>query len=61
MTYLFECPYNRAIICDEEKCRKCGWNPRVEQERKFEIRIKLSEEPPVKREKWLIGRGAFTK
>ena len=58
---LFECPYNKAVICDFKKCERCGWNPRVEQIRKAKNRILLSMEPPVVREKWKIGRGAFTK
>ncbi len=29
------CPYNRAIDCIEQsKCKKCGWNPDVENKRK---------------------------
>lgn len=58
---LFECPYNKAVICDEKKCTKCGWNPRVEQIRRAKNRILLSMEPPRVREKWRIGNGSFTK
>ena len=58
---LFECPYNKSVICDFKKCERCGWNPRVDQVRKAVMRIKLGNEPPIVREKWRIGNGAFAK
>lgn len=61
MDNLIECPYNKAVVCDEMKCKKCGWNPRVEQIRKVAMRNRISNEPPIAREKWLIGKGSFTK
>lgn len=27
------CPINDALVCKEQKCDKCGWNPEVSRER----------------------------
>lgn len=27
------CPYNQYVCCQEQKCDKCGWNPKVEKAR----------------------------
>lgn len=39
------CMYNSGVDCDEQdipnKCKKCGWNPDVANQRKFELRMKL--------------------
>ena len=31
-----ECKFNLGVICDSEKCEKCGWNPEVDKKRKAE-------------------------
>lgn len=31
------CPHNHEVICDKLKCESCGWNPKVEKERKKAI------------------------
>lgn len=28
------CDWNQGVICDSEKCHKCGWYPKVERARK---------------------------
>lgn len=42
-----ECPFNSGVLCDERKCRACGWNPMVDKKRKEEIKER-------KREIWLF-------
>lgn len=39
-----DCPFRKdgAIDCTDGWCDKCGWNPKVEEERKKKIREKLS-------------------
>ena len=34
------CAYNKAVICFEfgDRCKKCGWNPKVEEKRRTKIR-----------------------
>ena len=33
------CKYNSAILCIEKTaCKKCGWNPKVEEKRKKQYR-----------------------
>lgn len=61
MDNLFECPYNKAVICDFKRCERCGWNPEVDVVRKAKTKILMSMEPPQVKEKWRIGNGAFTK
>lgn len=32
----FDCPYNEGVACDKDKqqpCHRCGWNPKVAQDR----------------------------
>lgn len=31
------CKYNQEVNCECRECKKCGWNPDVEKERKKEI------------------------
>jgi hypothetical protein len=31
------CPYNSECRCTELNCEKCGWNPKVAEERKKEF------------------------
>lgn len=45
------CPFNPMNIqkdehCSEAKCKKCGWNPDVVEERKKKIREKIKEMEP---------------
>lgn len=36
-----QCPFNEWVKCPEKKeCNKCGWNPKVENERK-ELRLRI--------------------
>lgn len=28
------CTYNKEVLCLDDDCASCGWNPRVEQKRK---------------------------
>lgn len=39
-----QCKYNAAVDCDRtrRKCEKCGWNPKVESQRKR----RLGNQPP---------------
>ena len=42
----YECGFNRAILCEKifstsPVCSNCGWNPRVEKERKEQLRKKM--------------------
>lgn len=36
------CPHNEAVCCYIHKCRSCGWNPRVAQERTDRLRKELA-------------------
>lgn len=36
------CKYRTAIMCEEENCKRCGWNPKVETERKVQIWSELT-------------------
>ena len=38
------CIYNPNILCVSAVCKRCGWNPDVEAERKARIREKLKRE-----------------
>ena len=40
----------------EQNCRRCGWNPVVEEERKEKLRL-MMQEPQV--ETYSIGRGSI--
>ena len=31
------CPYNQEVICNDQKCERCGWYPPVEKKRKNAI------------------------
>ena len=31
---LYVCPFNQECRCERLECYKCGWNPKVEEERK---------------------------
>ena len=33
-TYAKICPHNEGILCDSMKCWKCGWNPKIDKERR---------------------------
>ena len=35
------CPHNPEVVCQEQKCSKCGWNPGVAQNRLKKIREEL--------------------
>ena len=28
-----QCPYNEGVMCNEDRCESCGWNPVVSEER----------------------------
>lgn len=28
------CLYNNSVVCNEHNCQSCGWNPKVETDRK---------------------------
>lgn len=44
------CRYNIGIECDNRSmCDKCGWNPKVEKERKEKLREKEEAEDEKKR------------
>ena len=30
---LWDCPYNVGVGCEKRTCVRCGWNPKVAQER----------------------------
>lgn len=32
----WQCPYNEAVVCKEQECERCGWNPEVDAVRKGE-------------------------
>ena len=29
-----DCKYNKMVGCEDRKCDSCGWNPKVDKERK---------------------------
>ena len=31
------CKHNKGVICDDQKCDGCGWNPEVQKARKEKI------------------------
>ena len=33
-SYARTCPHNEGILCGNMKCAKCGWNPKVMEERR---------------------------
>lgn len=39
------CKYNATgmILCAEQKCKRCGWNPEVAEKRLERIRKELAE------------------
>ena len=44
------CPFNthNSIICFEQNCEKCGWNPKVEADRKQKNIVALSKKAQEK-------------
>lgn len=30
----WQCPYNEGVACEHRVCTKCGWNPRVDRQRR---------------------------
>lgn len=32
------CPYNDKCRCEDLKCSKCGWNPKVDEKRRKKLR-----------------------
>ena len=38
------CPFNGAVVCaDQTGCARCGWNPKVAEERLHRIKQELKE------------------
>lgn len=33
-SFLTQCKYNDAVLCERQKCNNCGWNPEVDKRRK---------------------------
>jgi hypothetical protein len=33
----FECKHNEGVICNNQKCDSCGWNPEVQKVREEKI------------------------
>ena len=33
-----------SVICEKKNCSKCGWNPKVAEERQEAIKAKMAEE-----------------
>lgn len=43
MQYIESCIYHATVGCNKEgrKCDKCGWNPKVDAERREKLRKKM--------------------
>ena len=39
-----ECRFNCEVLCDIERCRRCGWNPEVAKKRIEKIAKKVGAE-----------------
>ena len=39
--YTPRCRFNDGVVCNEQHCDKCGWNPEVAQARRLEYEKKL--------------------
>lgn len=35
------CPHNSGVVCPEQICKKCGWNPKVADSRLKSIKTRL--------------------
>ena len=31
---VFDCPYNEGCRCEKMDCKRCGWNPKVDEARR---------------------------
>jgi len=44
ITNLHPCPFNGAVVCvDQKSCARCGWNPKVAEERLHRIVQEMKE------------------
>ena len=34
MSYARICPHNEGVLCENMRCAKCGWNPKVDKARR---------------------------
>ena len=42
------CLFNEAVLCNEQKCEKCGWNPKVAKDRLSKFCAERGVQNPVR-------------